>query len=75
MKNNYIETEFSIAFIYNGMTYEKGHLPWYSVVTVVDPAVDAIIQKRGTCRDEVELAVMAAVIIEQLLNKLDSHGK
>ena len=66
--NNYVEAFDGIAFIFNGCTFEKvmGGV-WVSMKTCIDPAVNSVIQRKGTKIDDDVLKILANQIKDQLL--------
>tara|TARA_R110000868_G_scaffold12456_8_gene59563 strand:+ start:2974 stop:3201 length:228 start_codon:yes stop_codon:yes gene_type:complete len=74
MTNNFIQTSKGYAFIYKGITYERG-LNWVSIKTCVDPNVESIIEKQGTTNSDTHLLLLADEIKSELCNKYYKNMK
>lgn len=64
--NNYVDTLGAIGFIYKGSTFERGQNGWVSVKTCIDPAVNSVIQRKGSILDEEVLKILAKQIMDKL---------
>ena len=64
--NNYIDNNGLIAFIYKGSTFERGRNGWVSAKTCIDPAVNLVIQRKGSILDEKVLKILAKQVMDKL---------
>lgn len=69
--NNYVDLNGTIAFIYNGSTFERSSQHgWCSVKTCVDAAVNSVIQRKGQILDEKVLKILATQIMDKLKSQI-----